>query len=259
MRYLKTYRLFESNQSSLSQEQIEWLDKCTEGTWGINPQNGLVDVRGNFDCSNQDLSDFKGVRFGRIDGDFDCRTNYISSLEGSPRFVEGGFNCNNNDITSLAGSPQSVYHFSCQNNKLTILEGAPQEVRGGFFCSDNQLTSLEGAPDHVVEFYCEMNKLTSLIGGPRRVIGTFLCGENLITSLEGAPQKIGSGFFCKDNPVSSDTLHMILDHMQKEDVDYTVALSVLREKIPLDDWNMIQKPDGFDFDAIKNVDDFGVI
>ena len=85
----------------LTQEQVQWLDDCTNGTWSINPQTGLVDVKGGFDCSQQSLTDFKGVRFGVVDGDFYCADNQLTSLEGAPHKVDGYFVCYNNPVTGI--------------------------------------------------------------------------------------------------------------------------------------------------------------
>ena len=120
MKHLRGFKeLFESSQE-LTQEQKDWLDKCTTRTWKVNPQTGLVDVEGSFYCMRQGLTDFKGVRFGQ---------------------VSGYFICSNNELTSLEGAPQSVIgYFSCSNNGLTSLEGAPQMVGGSFYCSGNPIS-----------------------------------------------------------------------------------------------------------------------
>ncbi len=141
MKNLKTYhQLFESV-GELTPEQVKWLNKCTEGTWKINPQTGLVDVNGIFDCSEQDLTDFKGVRFGVVGWRFLCTNNQLTSLEGAPQEVGGWFNCADNQLTSLEGAPQRVGGgFNCADNQLTTLEGAPQEVGGLFSCADNPVS-----------------------------------------------------------------------------------------------------------------------
>ena len=99
MKNLKTYRMFESS-VELTPEQIEWLDKCTRRTWQLNPRTGLVDVDGYFDCSWQGLSDFKGVRFGKIGGKFYCDNNQLTTLEGAPREVGGDFICYHNPVAN---------------------------------------------------------------------------------------------------------------------------------------------------------------
>jgi len=178
MKHITPYLIFESSAASptpLTEEQVQWLNKCADGTWKINPQTGLVDVKGNFECFGQGLTDFKGVKFG---------------------VVSGSFNCADNQLTSLDGAPQKVgEHFSCRNNQLTSLEGSPQRVGWDFDCSNNQLTSLEGSP--------------------QRVGWDFDCGYNQLTSLEGAPLESGQDFYCGGNPVSEETLDRIFYRMKE--------------------------------------------
>ena len=156
MKYLKTYRLFESK-AGLTKEQEAFLNRYTKGTWSYNPATGLVDVEGDFKCYIKHLMDFKGVRFGKVSGDFNCHTNRLTSLEGAPQEVGGNFSCSTNNLTSLEGAPQEVGGgFNCKQNNLTSLEGAPQEVDGYFDCSSNNLTSLAGAPQEVGgDFECD--------------------------------------------------------------------------------------------------------
>ena len=88
-----------------------------------------------------DLSDVE------VTGDFDCSNNYLTNLEGSPHTVGGKFNCNKNNLTSLKGGPRIVNgDFDCYNNNLTSLEGAPHTVNGSFYCEINPFTSLTGIP-----------------------------------------------------------------------------------------------------------------
>ena len=136
MKHVTSWHLFEAENDTreLTPEQVEWLDKCTKGTWQVNPQTGLVDVEGDFDCTHN-LTDFNGVQFGVVGGDFGCSWNSLTSLKGAPQKVGGDFNCHNNQLTSLKGAPQEVGgYFWCHNNQLTSLEGAPQEVGGDFGC-----------------------------------------------------------------------------------------------------------------------------
>ena len=99
MRHVKRYQeLFES-QTELSREQTEWLDKCTRGKWTLNPQTGLVDVNGGFYCDYQNLTDFKGVRFGVVTRDFNCSGNKLTSLEGAPLDLRGDFYCSKNPVS----------------------------------------------------------------------------------------------------------------------------------------------------------------
>ena len=164
MKYIREYQLFEASATAaaLTPEQIEWLDECVRESWKLNPQTGLVDINGVFDCSEQGLTDFKGVKFGKVSGNFYCNGNQLTGLEGAPQSVSGNFYCNGNGLTTLEGAPQTVNgHFGCSRNQLTSLEGAPQAVSGDFYCHYNQLTSLVGAPQSVGgSFFCDRNPVT---------------------------------------------------------------------------------------------------
>jgi hypothetical protein len=209
MKNLKTYRQLFESVGELTPEQIEWLDECTGGgfygTWTLNPQTGLVDVKGDFDCSEHDLTDFKGIRFGVVSGSFECGKNQITSLEGAPQRVGGDFDCDYNQLTSLEGAPQEIWgHFYCQNNRLTSLVGAPQDVGGNFECGNNQLTSLEGAPQDV--------------------------------------GSVGQDFNCEGNPVSEETLKSIFSLMEKRK-SYLQAVKSLWSKISLEDQALLYRPE----------------
>ncbi len=211
MRHVKRYQELFETQTDLTPEQTEWLDKCTDGTWTLNPQTGLVDVSGSFSCSGRNLVDFRGVRFGVVGGNFYFDNNKLTSLEGAPQEVEGGFSCDNNKLTSLKGAPQTVGgDFDCYNNKLTSLKGAPMRVGGSFNCPNNNLTSLEGAP--------------------QKVGGSFDCSNNNLTSLEGAPASVRWGFFCPGNPVSEPVLSGIYNKMLSG-MSWTEALTRYWEEI----------------------------
>jgi hypothetical protein len=135
MQRIKTFRTFESVTGGLTPEQKSWLNECTTGTWSLNA-DGLVDVRGGFYYSGQNLSDFKGVRFGNVSEDFFCNQNNLTSLVGAPRKVEGDFWCDHNRLTSLVGAPEEVKgNFYCDKNPLQTLIGAPQKIGGRFLFS----------------------------------------------------------------------------------------------------------------------------
>ena len=160
MRRILEFKAFESL-SGLTEVQKVWLDKCTRGSWSIG-EDGKVNVEGDFICSQQDLVGFKGVRFGRVSGNFFCDRNRLTTLEGAPKAVGRS--------------------FYCRINTLETLEGAPKEVAGDFICNDNNLTTLEGAPKVVgKDFHCHKNRLTSLEGAPEIIGGDFYSGSILIT------------------------------------------------------------------------------
>ena len=176
MKHIKPYQIFESSSAAaLTPVQINWLDRCTTGSWKLNSSTGLIDIEGYFNCNSQSLKELNGVKFGKVSGHFDCSNNRLTSLEGAPQSIVGSFYCMRNQITSLEGAPQTVgVSFDCRSNLLTSLEGAPQSVGGDFYCMRNRLTSLEGAP-----------------------------------------QSIGGSFYCRENRVSEETLKSIFSLMRK--------------------------------------------
>jgi hypothetical protein len=198
MKHIQSFSLFEAQTSVLTTDQEEFLNECTDGTWSVNPTTGLVDVKGDFDCSSKRLKSLSGISFGHVSGYFFCSNNQLTSLKGAPQTVSGTFFCTDNKLTSLKRAPQTVGgSFYCGENQLTSLEGAPQTVSEDFWCHQNRLTSLEGAPQTVGgSFNCMDNRLTSLAGAPQTVDVDFNCFHNNLKSLEGAPQKVGRNFKC---------------------------------------------------------------
>jgi hypothetical protein len=128
MKYIQDYKLFESS-NGLTDEQRKFLAKCISGTWSVN-SDGLVDVQGSFYCFRQRLEDFRGIRFGKVSGNFYCDGNQLRTLEGSPRKVGGSFYCYGNQLKTLKGSPREVGgDFHCHGNPLISLEGAPKVIK----------------------------------------------------------------------------------------------------------------------------------
>ena len=154
MRHIKEFNQLFENTQELTQEQKDWLDKCsTKGTWKLNPQTGLVDVVGNFDCKDQNLTDFKGVRFGSVSGHFNCSNNQLTSLEEAPKSVGLGFNCANNNLTSLEGAPQKLEYTSflhCSDNPIS-----EKSIKGVLRRMSKKAISLEQA---VAEYWKSIPK-----------------------------------------------------------------------------------------------------
>ena len=146
MKRISNYKTFineSSGATTLTTEQIDFLNRCVRGTWKLNDEE-FVDVDGNFDCFNKGISDFKGIKFGKVNGDFDCSYNNLSSLEGCPKEVVGHFDCSHNKLSSLEFAPERVRNsFYCQNNSLTSLDGVPKKVRGFFYFDHNEGISSE--------------------------------------------------------------------------------------------------------------------
>ena len=154
---MKLIQLFES-EFPTSREEVESILKTYYiHKYTIN-DDLTVNVNEDVNLHYEDLEYFP-VKFGVVQGNFDCSMNRLKSLKGAPRIVHG--------------------HFDCVINKLTTLEGAPREVDGDFDCSNNSLISLKGAPKEISrDFICRKNKdLKSLDG-----IGNV--ARNIFTDIE---------------------------------------------------------------------------
>jgi hypothetical protein len=87
-------------------------------------QDLSVDANGSVVLYGKKLQEFP-VIFGKISGNFNCSTNYLTTLKGAPREVGGDFYCRGNNLTSLRGSPREVgKDFDCRgNHQLKSLDG----------------------------------------------------------------------------------------------------------------------------------------
>ena len=113
MKRIVNYKTFineSSDASTLTPEQIDFLNKYVIGKWKLNDE-GVVDVDGVFNCFSKGISDFKEIKFGKINGDFNCSYNNLTSLEGCPKEVGGNFYCHYSNLTSLEGRPKEVGGF----------------------------------------------------------------------------------------------------------------------------------------------------
>lgn len=131
---------------------------------------GKLNCFENIDISNQKITKIP-FSFGKIEGNFSCYNNSLTSLYGCPHTVTGYFSCSHNRLTSLIGGPQIVGDlFECHDNKLISLEYCPKYINGDFNCRKNMLTNFE---------YC-----------PLIVGGYFTCYDNQINSIEDCPLSI---------------------------------------------------------------------
>ena len=101
-------------------------------------EDGSIDVNDNVWLNSKGLTELPLV-FNKVNGDFNCSGNQLTTLKGCPRWVGGYFYCDFNDLTSLEFSPEYVGgSFGCTDNDLTDLVGSPKEVGGYFYCASNQ-------------------------------------------------------------------------------------------------------------------------
>lgn len=198
---------------SLNQEAIDFLNnKCGEGRWTINKDTGKIDAeRFYMGYSTISLYEFPGgIEFGVVKGNFDVSGQNFSNFKGFPTKVEGDFSIRKNNFNSLEGCTQNIGgSFDCSNQRgeqsLTSLKGGPKRINELYNCSNNSLISLEEGPEYVgMRFDCSGNNLATLVGGPEEVRGNYDCKDNDLTTLEGFPKKFSVGSISKVDCSNND-------------------------------------------------------
>jgi len=56
------------------------------------------------------------IQFNKVDGDFNCNDQKLTSLRGCPYYVDKTFFCSRNNLKSLEYSPKQVTNFYCTDN-----------------------------------------------------------------------------------------------------------------------------------------------
>ena len=117
MRYLKLYENFED------------IDKICQNyvihNYTIN-KDGSVDVDDGVGIVGYNLWELP-LKFGKVNGSFNCEQNKLTSLIGSPTEVFGIFCCGLNQLVTLVGGPKIVRgNYHCSNNVLVDVYGFPE-------------------------------------------------------------------------------------------------------------------------------------
>jgi hypothetical protein len=150
---IKQYESFRTEQ--------EIKDLCSE----YEIENYQIRDDGSIDADYVDLYERLGdlkqlpITFNEVKGDFDCRVNNLTTLEGCPKIVHGIFACTRNRLTSLEHSPEKI-------------------LEGSFYCYDNHsITTLEGLENTYIDEVLDVRacrNLYSIKGFPKKV-GNFIC------------------------------------------------------------------------------------
>lgn len=102
----------------------KWLDEMGVIKYIIN-DDLTIDVKGAVlenpvvPLASKNLSEFPiYIQFNRIEGNFNCSYNHLTSLRGCPEYVSGFFTCADNKLESLEYCPKIVGGDICYyNNK----------------------------------------------------------------------------------------------------------------------------------------------
>lgn len=130
---------FFSNKNSIEL----WLKKHSITEYTIH-SDLVVDVNQSVFLVDFNLTHFP-IQFGKVNGQFNCSKNHLTSLLGAPFEINGNFGCENNQLTSLKDGPKKINgSYLCAHNQLTSLEYLASGITDIINMSYNQITSLKG-------------------------------------------------------------------------------------------------------------------
>jgi hypothetical protein len=179
---IHNFKTFES--SYISSINKNMLDQLFGSRWILNPETGLIDIRGDFSLPREvSFTDEFTNKF-----DANLFQTKIGTVTGSVRLARRG-------LTSLPFFMPKRVEGDCifSENKLQNLEGCPEYVGGNIEAEHNYLESLKGAPKYVGGWFLVSYNphLKDLVGGPEYVnYGLEALGCKDLT-LKGAPEYIG--------------------------------------------------------------------
>ena len=154
MKYLKLYESFEDITEICKKYGIE--------NYTINP-DGSIDVDGvcidgisyYFDLAQLKLTKLP-LKFNKVNCNFFCYFNQLTTLEGSPKEVNGNFNCSKNQLTSFEFAPRIIRgDFNCRYNNIKTFEYFPSYVSYSFICNNNPIYE-------VWKLFCNKSKIELL-------------------------------------------------------------------------------------------------
>ena len=157
-----------------------------------------IDVMGNVIISGRSLKEIP-FQFGMVSGDFNCGSNQLISLKGSPTEVGGNFVAENNKIISLKYAPRKVgKSFFMQNNKLEpekIIPFVPEHVAGDVYLQGQYISfDIEKALIDAKKAFFDMSLIYQLESKGMRIQGEDL---KRIVKVQSLHDKLDTGLVKK--------------------------------------------------------------
>ena len=130
MRYLKLFESFEDIDEICRKYKIK--------NYTINP-DGSIDVDDDVILYNKVLKKLP-LKFNKVNGVFNCSSNELKTLEGSPVEINDICRFNGNELTSFKFAPKIIRgRFDCKFNNIKTFEYFPSFVKGDFYCLGNPI------------------------------------------------------------------------------------------------------------------------
>ena len=109
MKYLRLFESFENIDEICKKYRIE--------NYTINT-DGSIDVNGIVNLHNLGLEKLP-IKFNKVNGDFFCSYNNLTSFEYAPKIIRGSFSCSDNNIKTFEYFPSFVKgEFWCTYNPI---------------------------------------------------------------------------------------------------------------------------------------------
>jgi hypothetical protein len=197
MKYLKTYKLFESvTELTINSSNKYLLDNLPNSLTYLN-----------------------------------CCKNELTSLPELPDNLDY-LECDKNELTSLPKLPDSLTFLSCEYNKLTILPELTDSIYH-LDCNDNELTSLPKLPESLTELFCSYNQLTSLPELPDSLTDLYCWNNKWIKPLNfNIVQKFNLDAYTVKQTELFNSYEFQLEHLNEFNFkDYSVSGLEVHEKI----------------------------
>ena len=117
----------------IKKEEIEaWLNQYQIKNYELIPNEEygyVVNVNDNVIMNHCMLKNIE-VKFNKVNGNFNCGFNGLTSLKGCPEIVTGDFNCYFNELKSLKYCPKIIgKELDCSYNVLESLKYVPSNLK----------------------------------------------------------------------------------------------------------------------------------
>ena len=172
-----------------------------DGTYTI--ENGEINVVGNVKLRG--LAQIP-VKFGTVDGDFNCSFCGLTLLNNLPHTITGSLLAAHNKFTDLTGCSKNVGKdiIMNSNKSLRSLMGCPINVNGTLDLYNCDINNLQGIAENVEkDLMIGNNKLGNLSYFPNKVGGSADLTDNFILTIDNIINKVVGEINSDNNPCNA--------------------------------------------------------
>jgi len=155
---------------------IESKRLVIEGDYII--KNGVINVIGNVKLRGLEHIP---IKFGVIDGNFNCSFCGLLSFDNAPHTVTGNVDAQANKFINLRNCPKNIGKNLVLNGNrvLSNLQGCPETINGTLDLYGCNISSLQGIS--------------------KKITKNLMLGKNMITGLSSFPDSVGGSVDITDN------------------------------------------------------------